>query len=147
MTVKVRVSNLNKKRKVGKKSIKNAALHILRSFRKRSALIDITFVGDRKIKRLNAKYMNRVGATDVISFLLEEKTLPKKAVIIGDIYISSDTAYANAKAFDTTFQKEILLYTVHGLLHLLGFKDKTASERKGIRRMEEKFLKKFKVRG
>jgi len=141
MPLKIRISNLNKKRKVNRKEIEKAALKILTGYRKKDTLIDITFVGNARIKALNKKYMRRTGPTDVLSFVLEEKHLPRKKRLIGDIYISSDMASSNAGRFNTSFRKEILLYTVHGMLHILGFGDKTAKEKKKIRRLEKRFLK------
>lgn len=140
MPLRIKINNLNKKRRLNQKAIKKTASFLLRSFKRRNALVDITFVSDRKIKILNKKYMARRGPTDVLSFLLEEKRLPRRTSLIGDIYISSDTAYGNARRFKTSFLEEILLYTIHGLLHLVGFDDKTVKEKKRIRKLEEKFL-------
>ena len=142
MPLRIRVSNQNKKKKINTAGVKKAALSVLRSFRRNNAIIDITFVSRNRIKTLNKKYMGRKGATDVISFLLEERLVSGRA-LLGDIYISSDVACENSARFETDFPKEILLYTVHGVLHLLGFGDKTRKEKNKIRRLEEKFLKKI----
>lgn len=139
MPLRIRIKNLVKKRKINNPLIKKKALHVLRSFGKKNALVDITFISDRKIKVLNKKYMKRQCPTDVLSFPLKD-CLPEKSGLIGDIYISSDMAYRNARRFNTGFQKELLLYTVHGVLHLLGFKDRTAKEKNKIRKLENKFL-------
>lgn len=136
MPLKIRIKNLNKKRKIDRIAVKAAALRVLRGFGKRDCVMDITFVDTRRIKALNKEYMKRKGPTDVLSFSLAGKPAP-----IGDIYISSDEAKYNAKRFDTCFRKEILLYAIHGVLHALGFGDKSAVEKKKIRRLESKFLK------
>ena len=141
MPLRIKINNLNKKRRISQKAIKKTASLVLRSFKRHNALIDITFVSDRKIKILNKKYMARRGPTDVMTFLLEEMWQPCRNSLIGDIYISSDTAYANARRFKTNFSKEILLYTIHGVLHLVGFGDRTVKEKNRIRKLEEKFLK------
>ena len=141
MPLRIRVSNLHKKRKINKNAIKKAALKVFGSFKRRDALIDITFVTNRRIKTLNKKYMHRNTPTDVLSFSLEGPSRNTK--ILGDVYISSDMAYSNARRFKTSFTKEVLLYTVHGMLHLLGFEDKTVKEKKRIRSLEENFLKKI----
>jgi probable rRNA maturation factor len=139
--LRIKINNLNKKRRINRKAVKKTASFVLRSFKKHSALVDITFVSNKKIKALNKKYMDRIGPTDVLSFLLEEKALPRRNSFIGDIYISSDMAHRNAKRFKTSFVREVLLYTIHGVLHLMGFGDKTVKEKKRIRKLEEKFLK------
>lgn len=140
MPLSVRISNLNKKRKISRALVRKSASSVLASFGKKKALIDITFVSDTKIKALNKKYMGRRRATDVLSFVFGPSPLPEKGTLIGDIYISSDRAADNAKRFRTGFREEILLYTVHGVLHLLGLGDKTAKEKKRIRQLENKFL-------
>ena len=142
MPLKVKISNLNKKRKFNKAVIKRKALTVLKAFNKKNALIDITFVTDKKIKALNKKYMSRNRETDVLSFSFVEKMLSGKN-IFGDIYISSDRAAFNARRFGSIFDKELLLYVIHGILHVLGFGDKTKKEKKLMRKLEERFLKKL----
>ena len=123
--------------------MKKAALGVLGSFGKRSASIDITFLGDAGIKKMNRKYMGRNRTTDVLSFLLPAPPGKNKRTIIGDIYISKDTARRNARRFNTGLGRELTLYTIHGVLHLLGFDDRTPGERARIRKLEEKFLEKL----
>lgn len=132
MPLRIRINNLGKRR-VNGAIIKSAVLRVLKAFRKKNASVDITFISDKRIKTLNKKYLRRDRPTDVIAFSLKEA--------IGDIYISSDTAYRNAKRFNTSFEKEILLYVIHGVLHFLDFGDKSISEKNRIRRLENKFLK------
>lgn len=142
MPLRIKIKNLNKKRRINEGAIKKTALFVLHSFKRHDALIDITFVSNRRMKILNEKYMARKGTTDVLSFLLEERKIPRGRWLIGDIYISSDMAYENAAPFKTSFLKETLLYTIHGVLHVLGFGDRTAKEKSRIRKLENKFLKK-----
>ena len=136
MPLRVSINNPGKRR-INRTRIKKAALRVLKPFRKTDALIDITFISDKRIRALNKKYLKKNRPTDVISFFLKRGT--------GDIYISSDTAYRNAKRFKTSFQKELLLYTIHGILHFLGFGDKTAKEKTKIRKLESKFLKSYET--
>ncbi|MFH1594078.1 MAG: rRNA maturation RNase YbeY [Candidatus Omnitrophota bacterium] len=117
-----------------------AALNVLRKFKRHDAIIDITYVSNREIKALNSRYMHRRSATDVLSFLLEAGSPCKRRALLGDIYISSDMAHENAGQFITSYSRELLLYTVHGVLHLLGFDDKTVAQKAKIRRLEDKFL-------
>ena len=79
MPLRIRVNNLNKKRKINKTGVKKAVALVLRSFRKNNALIDITFVNRKRIRVLNKKYMGRNRPTDVISFLLEKHLRPGRA--------------------------------------------------------------------
>ncbi len=79
-------------------------------------------VSDRRIAALHRRFMNIPGATDVITFQH------------GEIFISVETAAANAQRHRTTADAEIRLYIVHGILHLLGFDDTTA---RAAERMEK----------
>ncbi len=141
MSLKIRISNLNKNTKIDTPAVKKAALRVLRGFGKKEALIDITFVGNVRITALNKKYMGRSGSTDVLSFLLAKNEGRKKSRLIGDIYISSDAARQNAARFKTGLPAELLRYVVHGTLHLVGFDDKTAKEKIKIKKLEDKYLK------
>jgi len=138
MALKIRTNNLNKKRKVSHKDIKRATLAVLKKFGKKNASIDITFVNDRMIKKLNKKYMGKPHPTDVLAFGLAGTPL------VGDVYISSDTAKKNSRAYGTGFAREVILYAIHGVLHLMGMADKTKKEKIRIRKMEAKFLKSIK---
>ncbi|MBN1353061.1 MAG: rRNA maturation RNase YbeY [Candidatus Omnitrophica bacterium] len=143
MPLRIRVNNLGR-RKINNKLVRRAASFILRKRGVKNGIIDITFVQDDRIKELNAGYMGRKWPTDVLSFLLERKKRGNEKRIIGDIYISSEMAYLNAKRFNTGFRDEIVLYVIHGVLHVLGFGDKTAKEKKKIRLLENKYLGEIK---
>lgn len=80
------------------------------------------------IRKLNRKYLKRNSPTDVIAFNLTEAG--SKDILMADIVISTDVALANSKLFGTTPVEELYLYIIHGLLHLLGYQDKTLSQRR-----------------
>jgi len=140
MPLRVKVTNLNRRRRIGSPGVKKAAILVLKSFKIPRAEIGVTFVTDGKIKALNKKYLKRDCPTDVISFLLEDGGGSKDKILIGDIYISSDTASGNALRFGGNLRRELLLYTIHGVLHLLGFDDKGREEKAKMQRLEKKFL-------
>jgi probable rRNA maturation factor len=97
-------------------------------------------VDDRMIRRLNRKYHSRDRSTDVLAFDLGDGRR-----MIADIFISTDTAISNAKVFKTTPLYENHLYLVHGLLHILGYRDHTPAQRKVMRGKEELYMKKIKL--
>ena len=141
MALRIKINNLNPKRRIDKLGVKKVAEKVLKSFKRSSALIDITFLSDAGIRKLNKKYMHKDSATDVLSFSLDEKCSRSK--LIGDVYISSDTAMRNSKRFGTDFNKEIVLYSIHGMLHLLGFCDIKLKDRIKMNRLQNKFLIKY----
>ena len=82
--------------------------------------VDIAVVGADEMARLNERYHGYVGPTDVLSFDLSG---PRDAGLSAEIVVCSDVAVAEAAKRDGRPQNELLLYVVHGLLHLLGYDD------------------------
>ncbi len=81
--------------------------------------------GDREIETLNGQYRNKNVPTDVLAFATLEVDLPQldksEPLYLGDIIISVDTAWKQAKAQGHSLQVELAWLTTHGLLHLLGW--------------------------
>lgn len=75
----------------------------------------ISFVDDDEIRRLNQEWLGRDGATDVIAF-----SLGTHESLLGDIYISADTATRNAAELGVSPAEELLRLVIHGTLHVLG---------------------------
>lgn len=122
------IKNLQKKIPINLKKLKSAVLKVLsceRAFKK-SGEITILFLDDKQIKELNLLYLGRDCPTDVIAF--DNST--KKKELCADIVVSAETAVRNARIFKTTPLYEIYLYVIHGLLHILGYDDKTIKQRK-----------------
>jgi len=111
------------------------------------ASLSVVFVSHQKIKALNKKFLHRDYGTDVLAFdssdrgLTRQKNKRKPKSITGDIIISTDAAHKNAKVYDTTIAKELTLYVIHGVLHLLGYEDHKTQDIKKIRKREHEILK------
>lgn len=91
--------------------------------------INIIFVSDERIAWLHRKYMSINGPTDVITFHH------------GEIFISVETAARQAKGFGTSFEYELELYIVHGLLHLCGFEDASDKGRREMQRVQDRLVR------
>lgn len=98
----------------------------------------MVFVTDRKIKAVNQKFLGHAWPTDVLAFDLAEKPLKRR--IVGEIIISTDRAIVHAKRYKTSVSSEISLYLIHGILHLIGFRDHTPKDIKQMRRKEQQLL-------
>ncbi|MBL7949471.1 MAG: rRNA maturation RNase YbeY, partial [Bacteroidia bacterium] len=61
-------------------------------------------------------------------------------LISGDIFISIDRVRANARDYETTFQDELHRVMIHGILHLCGYKDKSAKDKARMREREDWWL-------
>lgn len=97
--------------------IKRIINEILRKH-KAMGRLSITFCDDKFMKKLNAKYRGKNKTTDVLSFEIGDKDLQ------GDIYISLPTAIRQAKEYNVPLMEELIRLSIHGTLHVLGYKHK-----------------------
>jgi len=115
-----------------------------------AARLSIAFVDNQTMRELNVRHLNHDYDTDVLSFLLECHTNESTDVdsnlrgagksIEGEVVISAEMACQCAEEFDWTAENELVLYLVHGLLHLVGYDDLTESERELMRSRERSIL-------
>lgn len=124
--MKIHVNNLpeyeNEMRKVAKRVTKGENL---------DGELSITFVDNDEMMALNKRYTGREETTDVLSFPFEVPEL------LGDIYISLEQA--NRQKEDSILL-ELKLLTIHGILHLAGYNDKTEEDRSKMRVKEQEYL-------
>jgi len=101
---------------------------------------DITFVlcSDPYILKMNNDYLGHDYYTDVITFDYSENEM-----ISGDIFIGIETVKDNAKNYEETFKSELFRVMIHGVLHLLGYNDKTDSEQEEMTNKENYYLDKL----
>lgn len=101
--------------------------------------INYIFCSDEFLKTVNIEYLEHDYYTDIITFdnSEEEKQLE------GDIYISIDRVGENSKLFAKSFEEELYRVMIHGVLHLLGYGDKTPEEASLMRQEEESALSIF----
>lgn len=91
-------------------------------------LIEITLVSDRAIARVHGRFFNDPGPTDVITF------------DHGEILIGAGTVASNARAFGLTFEDEVVLCGIHGMLHLGGWSDAEDHEAREMTARQEAIL-------
>jgi len=84
------------------------------------------------MRAFNKKYLKHDYVTDVLTFDLGEG--------VGEIIICPQIACANAKAHQTSTEREIILYVIHGILHLAGYDDHSPKDILQMRFMENKLL-------
>ena len=85
--------------------------------------ISILFIGDQGIRDLNHQFRNIDRSTDVLSFpqiLAGELEIPG-ALVLGDVAISLETARCQSEEHGLSFEEELTLLLIHGILHLLGY--------------------------
>ena len=97
--------------------------------------ISYNFCSDKTLLRFNKKYLNHNDYTDIITFDFCDGDM-----LSGDIYISIDRVKDNAKTHNATMSNELKRVLIHGVLHLCGYKDKSAADSKLMRDKENYYL-------
>jgi rRNA maturation RNase YbeY len=97
--------------------------------------ISVVFTDDDYLLEVNKQYLNHDYYTDVITF--DYSAFPD---VSGDIMISLDRVKDNAETLSVSFQEELNRVIYHGLLHLCGYKDKSAADEKLMRKKENYYL-------
>lgn len=103
--------------------------------------LHVVLVGNREITDLNARFLGRNAATDVLAFDLRP-SVPSAAepCVVGEIYVSLEVAVSAAHTYSKCVGYEALLYIVHGVLHLTGEDDRAPGERRRMRRAERRIM-------
>ena len=99
------------------------------------AKIDFILKDREFLNSLKKEYFKMDVYTDVMAFNLGDKNK-----IEGEVYISVEDVLENSKLYSKTFNEEFLRIVIHGLLHLLGYDDKTKKEKDNMTCLEEKYL-------
>jgi probable rRNA maturation factor len=104
------------------------------------SLIDLSLalVGDKKMSALHQQFLGISGPTDVLTFPLELNN--KGQPITGEVIICVPEARRRCKENGGELREELLLYALHGLLHLCGFDDRTEREFRRMHRREDEIL-------
>jgi probable rRNA maturation factor len=104
--------------------------------------LELTYalVSDEEMAELHERFTGHAGPTDVLAFPLLET--PR---LVGDVVVSVDTARREAARRELPAYDELLLYAVHGTLHLLGHDDHAPADRKRMRRAERDVLRELGV--
>jgi probable rRNA maturation factor len=103
------------------------------------AAISLAIVDDAMIRPLNARYLGHDYATDVLSFVLEQSDQRLE----GEIIVSAETAIRSAAGFGWQPADELLLYVIHGALHLVGCDDLDPQQQVQMRQREREHLAHF----
>ena len=119
--------------------LRRAVQMVLKDAAIRRARVSLAVVDDPTIHVLNRRYLDHDCATDVLSFNLDDSG----GSLDGEVIASADTAAAAAPRFGWRPEDELLLYVIHGALHLVGLLDDTDDQRQRMRRREKECLARF----
>lgn len=98
--------------------------------------ISFIFCSDEYLLKMNIDYLNHKTYTDIITF----DTSEERNLICGDIFISIERVRENALKFNKEFDNELHRVIIHGVLHLIGYSDKTTNKKNIMRRKEDAYL-------
>jgi len=104
-------------------------------------VLQVVLVGALHMRTLNRRYLGRDYATDVLAFDFRSVSPPLgREETIGEIYVCLDVAAANAARYNSSVGYEVVLYIVHGLLHLAGEDDGGAAACRSMRAAEKRIM-------
>ena len=101
------------------------------------AEVGFHFVSPREMARVNWRFLQHEGSTDVITF--DHGSTPER--VYGECFISVADAVDQAQAFRTTWTEEVVRYVIHGILHLRGYDDLEPALRRSMKREENRWVR------
>jgi len=150
----VEIANRQRLLRVPRKKIAEVVDHVMAGRGLDGVLVSVAVVDDATIRTINREFLDRDEATDVISFPLSDP--PKQGRdspgseeprLLGEIVVSAQRARRTAQRRKGAPSAELLLYVVHGLLHLLGLDDDTPERASHMHQEALCILRQHGVRG
>ena len=118
--IKVLITNEQSQHAIDGEQLRAAVLGVVDEAEIGAGEVSLAIVDDETIHALNVQYLQHDYATDVISFVLEQAA----GHLEGEVIVSADMAATVAQEYGWPAQHELLLYVIHGTLHLVGYDDK-----------------------
>lgn len=132
-------------RRVPVRGLKAKARRILRLLELEDCELSVALVGDEEIRRLNGRYRSLDEPTDVLSFPVEGP-LPSGHRLIGDVIISVEKAARQARQRRRSFDDELEVLLIHGILHNLGYDhERSPEDEREMRAMERRLRRRLKA--
>lgn len=130
--------NFHQVSRIPKESLPSQSLldHVMKEEGAEVERVDYIFCVDAYLIELNRTYLNHDTFTDILTFTLS----PAGEAITSEIYISVERVRENAEKYDVSFETELHRVMIHGLLHLCGYEDGTAKQKKQMRSKEDYYL-------
>ena len=139
--ISVEVTNNQTRIPVDDKQLCEAVRIILSEKAIADAQISVAVVDDATIAELHQRFLGKDEPTDVLSFVLERD----ENSLEGEVVVSAETAEITAKWYDWPTEHELLLYVIHGTLHMVGYDDGTPEQRAGMRKAELAYLARLEI--
>lgn len=137
--IRVEIANEQDVLQIDEARLRTAVTHVLLREQIQEAVISLAIVDDDTIRPLNNEFLGHDYATDVLSFVLEQS----ERRLEGEIIVSAETAISSASRFGWQPHDELLLYVIHGALHLVGYDDLEPDLQAQMRQREHEHLAHF----
>ena len=135
--IRICVFNAHPKCRISNAALANIARTVLRREGSRAAECNLIFVDDKRMVDLNGTFLDHWFATDVLSFPMHTDD---EEAIEGEVYINVDQAGRQAREYGVSRRNELARLAIHGILHLLGYNDRTKAQRIRMSRLENRYL-------
>lgn len=135
--LEIQLANRQRRHPIDAAGLRAAAQQVLQREGITHGTLSIAIVSDRAMRPLNRRYLQHDYATDVLSFLLDSGP----GALEGEVIVSADTAASQAAEYGSSFADELLLYVIHGTLHLVGYDDTTPAARKRMQARQQRYLR------
>jgi probable rRNA maturation factor len=159
----VAIANRQRARKVNRRLLNQITASLLADLQIEDAELGINLVAAPEMTRLNEEFLGHKGSTDVITFDYrlgvppaggsalsnpprQNSLKPEFRTLRGELFICVDEAVGQAKKFRTSWESEMVRYVVHGILHLLGYDDQHAADRRKMKLEENRRLRELSRR-
>jgi len=134
---RINIETISPAFKVTKRPVKNVAQAVLANEGIATAEINIILVDDKFMIRLNREFLNTETTTDVLSFNLTDSF---DGHLEGEVYANVEQINRQAVDYHVPVRTELFRIIIHGLLHLIGFDDRSVEERKIMIEKEDQYL-------
>jgi probable rRNA maturation factor len=141
MPFTIEVANEQQSHVIDEQRLKLGARRVLDEAGIAAGELSIAVVDDARMHELNRQYLAHDYPTDVLSFILEFD--PDEQSLEGEVIVSADYAAREAIRYGWTVNDELLLYVLHGCLHLVGHDDTTPETKQAMRQAEARHLASF----
>jgi probable rRNA maturation factor len=148
MSQALTLQNRQRTRPVETRRLRRICVTLLKDLlRIRNANLGVILVAAPEMARINRQFLQHHGSTDVITFDYSEisnlgpRPFDPGLQLHGELFVCLDEAVLQARRFRTTWQAELVRYLIHGTLHLLGYDDRRAADRRTMKREEDRLLR------
>jgi probable rRNA maturation factor len=144
--VNIYISNRQNTFKISNPKIKKIISKVIASENQRCDEVSISFVSLQEICQLHEQFFNDPSPTDCISLPMDDEE-EQEYRVLGEVFVCPEIAIKYCLRKNTDPFLEIILYVVHGLLHLMGYDDITQNDRRKMRKAEKKHMDNLQAAG